>query len=122
MSFNLPGGSREREIFNTQVLILDTVEFLGIPLTCSPEERCVYVEHLLKETDYPITGLPWERRKEFELNRQGPEFSLVRAKDVSVFYLELRACLISMGYLGEELLVSPSKGTLVIIHYYKGQS
>ena len=101
--------------YNAQVVLVDTADLLGVSQDASQSARCRYVEGLLLDIEYPVTSLPWEA-----------EISIftkptIVDQDLPGFYLDLRASLVSMSYMGEELIVSPSRGTWVLIHYYKEQ-
>lgn len=104
-----------------QVVIFSTQEMLGISPMASNESRCNYVADLIREIQYPVCTMPWVDRSE-DASDGDPEWAGLRMFDVTGFYHELRSNLNEMGYLGEELIVSPSKGDLVLIYYFKGQS
>jgi len=105
-----------RQRFKVQVVLVDSAEFLGLKLTDPQSLRCQYVEHLLMTIDYPVGRMPWE------LPLHQYHLPAVLDQDVMGFYEEVRRGLVMTSWMGEELYVSPSRGTWLLIHYYKGES
>lgn len=105
-----------RQRFKVQVVLVDSIEFLGLKATDPQSHRCQYVEHLLMTIDYPVGRMPWE------LPLHQYHLPPVLDQDVVGFYEEVRTGLMTTSWRGEELYVSPSKGTWLLIHYYKGES
>lgn len=109
------GTLSERLRYKAQVVLIDTADMLGVSPEASQSVRCRYVEHLLLDIEYPVTTLPWDNVIDSNL------LPIITDQDLAGFYHDLRASLVALSYMGEELIVSPSRGSWVLIHYYKEQ-
>lgn len=118
MSFNLPGDLSRRCFHKTQVIVFDTVELIGLNDTIDVDSRVAYVSRLIEQIEYPVHDLPWNKKITAPLVF-APGQLLGAVEDITLFYFELREALVSMSYKGEQLIVSASKGTHVLIYYFK---
>lgn len=97
-----------------RVCVIDTSEMISVLGVSSPERRCQYIERLLDVMDYPLEVLPWEYEKIIS-----PASPRVDDIDLSIFFDQLTTSLRKLGYEGEPLIVSPSKGMWVLLHFFK---
>lgn len=108
-------GVNLKALKNVRVCIIDTSEFLAIAKVSDPALRCRYVGLMLRAMDYALEAMPWE----YELQCNEYTDPTLEDQDVSCLYKQLTTSLWQLRYEGEPLIVSPSKGQWIILHFFK---
>lgn len=91
--------------------LIDTRDLIALAKIRDFQRRCEYVQVAVAQLGYPWVSLPWEPIINRELIPQ------LEQNDLEMIFSQLRIGLSELGYNGEELIVSPSKGSWVIVSY-----
>lgn len=95
--------------------LIDTREFIAVSSVKDVDRRCQYVSNLIHDLGYPLVTLPWDPLVNDELVPQ------IEQLDLENLFIQLKEGFKDLGYNGEEIILSPSKQSWVIVHFIKGQ-